>query len=79
MVCKMFSNLFTFIWPYLVVVVMHELCSCGLQAELLGSTWDHSSLTRDQTHIPFTARGPPLAHQGSPLNGLVNSLSDTLS
>ena len=35
---------------------MQELSSCGMWAQLLQSTWDLSSPTRDQTHVPCIIR-----------------------
>ena len=48
-----FSFKYLFIW---LCWVVHELPSCGAQAQLLCSMWDLSSLTRDGTHIPCIAR-----------------------
>ena len=51
------------------LAVVQGLSSGRAWAQLLRSTWDPSSLIRDQTHIPCIARQTqPRDHQGSPGN-----------
>ena len=58
-----FKNIYSFIFlclhPVLVAacrIFGCRLSSCGTQAQLPQGMWDLSSLTRDWTHIPCTAR-----------------------
>lgn len=70
----------------------HGLSSCGREGSWLQhgrhslpcSVWDHSSLTRDQTHVPLHWKADSQQdHQGSPYNvvlvsGVKNGLLITL-
>ena len=53
---------------YLVLVVAHELLSCGMQTLSCGVHVRSSSLIRDRTWDPCigSAESYPLRHQGSP-------------
>ena len=44
------------LWPTDSLVVAHRLSSFSTWVYLLQSMWDLSSLTRDQTHIPYIGR-----------------------